>query len=880
MTVKTVTIKGGALIDTDSEYSGWVADDTSGLHFVPDPNISVTQPTLSTLTYNVTETANPLWNQVNYKIDDNISFTSSGLSGHITLIGIDQMGIEHDIMQHRYASSESTSNNIKAFDLLQSACTGAAIKHITGMASAGTITVDIPKRYDKYESVTLKPSWFNNAWTKRKSLQIAKVEGYTHGSAGHNNDYYGITVGIPYDTDMNTDLSDIRFCAPDGVSIMPHYFIRNDTSKVAGTVGGAAVVLIPYQFIDSERNNMPIKADTTVSYNYPDYIYMYYGNSIATSTSDITLRGNTNLYDAFNTTSLNSKWTLTQTDPAKNTIAYSTTGITLGATNTITNPSEVKISADTGKVGRTDSFETIVKVVNNTALTTTEGFIMRFTGVTSGNYFETRSWLASPIDYGNGTSSRYAYSATFKAASGTTYTNFYQTAPAIVSTTPVYFKFRFNVTTTTTTEEYVAVYTSHNGYEWDYLGKMKDLGTAFTSGEKIRFELFYHGATATPQAGNIKVESIITYPIMADNGACWEDSFQDGYFINRYQTAFNGTTKTMTETGGYYQLATTDTVVANSEIAFENIYANQLSLLIPTGSATAVDNLGAWGDRIQYGTEAVADVIYETEIISQSTITGAGKFAESGLIYNAQTNSKAYSGGYGFMWGIRYSVTGASYDFVKTTWSSAGGGPTVTTTGTGIPWTAADMPIKLRVRINAFTGKVVGEYKKSGTSDEWLEGFTDSGGMWSSSYLGAGLGGFGIYIRGAKTTAVVRDTKFSYIRMDAGNGRILVDRPSEWRSEESYNLGIAPTTPNPYDMTLTFPSASIQQRNQPYTLTTKDFGGGYSNSKIFYLNEKDVISIGPDGIDKYIGMKLEFKFDFDSTDTFDVTEVNFIYEVI
>ena len=877
MTSRTIKIKGGALIDTDSNYSGFVADDTSGLHFVSNPDVTNIQSCYSTLTRYVTETDNPLWNSVDYVLSDDLTYDASLLDGHVTLIGIDSNGLEHDIMQHQYSATEINTGVKKSFDLLQSACTGAATKQVTGGAGAGTVTVDIPKRYDKYESVTLTPAWMDTGWTKRKALQIAKVEGYTHGFVGHTDDYYGITVGIPYDADMNADLSDVRFCAPDGISIMPHYLIRNDAVKVAGSVGGAAVVLIPYHFIDMSRNFMPTKADTSVTYNYPDYIYMYYGNAAATSTSDITLDGNATLYDQFDQLSLGSQWTLSQTDPTKNTIAYATDGITLGATNTIAAPSSVVITAETGKLARTDSFEIIVKVVQNSALTTTEGFIMRTYGATSNNYFETRAYTGTPIDYGNGTSTRFAYSATFKATSGTTYTNYYQTAPAITSAAPVWFKFRFNCAAQVA-NGYVASYSSYNGYEWDYIGKMKTLSTAFTVDEALRFQIWYYGNTASPQAGTLKVESIITYPIMADEGACYEDSFQDTYFVNRYQTAFNDAARTLTETGGYFQLASTSA----GETALETSYANSLALWVPTGSATAVDNLGAWGDRIQYGTENTSDTIYETEIQQfTDTVNTANAFVEGGIIYNAQTNSIGYAGGYGWCWGIRRTA-GPTYRLMKTTWTSAGGGPTVSTSSTGIAWTQADLPIKLRVRINASTGKVVGEYKKCGTSDEWLEGFTDGGGMWASSYLGAGFGAVGIYLRGQKTTTAAqsaRSIRYSYLRMDSGNGHILVDRPSEWRAEESYTA-IDPTTPSEDSMTLTFDSSGIPQRNEPYTLTTKDYGGDYSKSKVFYLSETDAIAIGPDGVDKYIGMKLEFKFDFEYTDEFAISEINYIYEVM
>jgi len=50
------------------------------------------------------------------------------------------------------------------------------------------------------------------------------------------------------------------------------------------------------------------------------------------------------------------------------------------------------------------------------------------------------------------------------------------------------------------------------------------------------------------------------------------------------------------------------------------------------------------------------------------------------------------------------------------------------------------------------------------------------------------------------------------------------------------------------------------KRGNAMQVRTKDFGGDYNYSKIFYITDDDVISIGPSGTDQYIGMRLVFDF--------------------
>lgn len=875
MPTKTITVKGGSLIDTDSPYNGFVADDASGLHYVTK-NANGTEGAFSSLTHMVTETNNPLWTQVNYKLTDSLGYTTSNLEGHVTLIGIDQMGNQQDLMQHVYKATESNTNSIKIFDMVQSSCTGGVTTQTANATTAGNVQIGLPKRYDKYESVKLMPIWYNSSWSKRKAIKLTKSQGRIHGTTGHKSDYYGTQVAIIYDADMNSDLSDIRFTGPDGLTICPHYFIRNDTSKSAGSAGGAAIVMIPWQFIDQTTEEIEVQTAGGVVHKYPQYLYMYYGNASATTTSDITLGGNAIISDAFDQNSINSQWTVNQTDVTYNPITPSTTGMTMGCTTsaavgsscrlTMNLPVDYDNTADEG-------WECIVKFSDITAHTVTQGLIFRLRGQTlTTSYIDARLNYATPRDMGNGATAGYCWGVNYQNASvGTPVPNYYKTQAAL-SSGQVYMKFRWN---RSLLNNYAAVHISWNGYDWDYLGKVRYQSTVFDTADNLAIQLWYNvaGVAAT---GSFKMKHIVMYPVMGDDGGIWVDHFQDSRFINRYTTLYNNTYRTITETGGQLQLGTNGTTVDTSHtIAIENSYRDPLCVMSTVKSATAADNASWSGDRILYGAHPQEDVIYETEVASMTAPTTASDYTEAGLMLHAGVADTSMTTTYGITWGIRRTTAGVR-TFVRGNWNPS----TVNASSTG-SWADADLPIRLRVRANHFNNQATYEYKKVGSGGDWIAFAVDAG-TGNDTYQGKGTCMFGCYIRGVQTIAEARTVAFNYLENRSGGQRLLQDQPIDWLAEESYTAAaISPSpTPNANDLTITFPSATIVNSKQPYTVQFTEFGGGISNSKPFYFNDKDYVQIGPDGTDKYIGMKLEFNFQFEGTDTFQVSEINYVYEVI
>ncbi len=119
-------------------------------------------------------------------------------------------------------------------------------------------------------------SWYNESWMKRKPINIS--------NSGSSLTDYQVNLTVAYDSDMQTDFDDLRFTTSDGITEL-NYWLESKT--------------------DSAMASIWIKIPSLA--NGSNTIYMYYGNSSATTTSD---GDNTfDLFDHFLGSSLDSnKW--------------------------------------------------------------------------------------------------------------------------------------------------------------------------------------------------------------------------------------------------------------------------------------------------------------------------------------------------------------------------------------------------------------------------------------------------------------------------------------------------------------------------------------------------------------------------------------------
>ena len=102
------------------------------------------------------------------------------------------------------------------------------------------------------------PSWWNSSWNYRQQINITE-------NSGTNLTNYSVLLHITYNSNMNSDFSDLRFMANDNITELG-YWIENYTASTDAYVW----VKIPTLLASSNT-----------------LIYMYYGNSGATTTSSV-----------------------------------------------------------------------------------------------------------------------------------------------------------------------------------------------------------------------------------------------------------------------------------------------------------------------------------------------------------------------------------------------------------------------------------------------------------------------------------------------------------------------------------------------------------------------------------------------------------------
>ena len=179
----------------------------------------------------------------------------------------------------------------------------------------------------------------------------------------------------------------------------------------------------------------------------------------------------------------------------------------------------------------------------------------------------------------------------------------------------------------------------------------------------------------------------------------------------------------------------------------------------------------------------------------------------------------------------------------------------------------------LRLVVDPYAQRVYFDYSQDGI--DWIRG-----GYSNAAYSNACLQGTNIalFSRNTSTSGPNIDVTFKYIKCFSGSD--ISFGSSDWGSEEAQTrYPIAPTGATDNTQKLTFNTSGIL-RGTPLTLRTKEHGGGYKNTKNMAYEDKLLINIGPDGMDKYIGMKLSMDFNFGPSDTFNINEIDFIYEVV
>ena len=843
MASKRITYTGGNLVDTGSEYFGWSINNTSGLFFSSSTVSEESIPAYSSLTHRATETTNPLWNQVAYNITTDV-VSSDLYSGRVTLSGLADDGTFTKIMEHIYEDTLSTTGTLRGFDLLGSSCTNAQTSKIIDGTTAGSIKVQLPLSYQNYEEVDITAAWIDPAWTKRKAITFEKSGGQLHGTDGHYADYYVYPLYITYDADMKADFSDIRFTTNDGLTTCSYYLLRKTDSTSA-----TFLVAVPSFMVDINKQEI-IAGSTGYATNDMSYIYCYYGNAAASSISDVTLNGNMMFYDDFDDGSIDAvKWP-TVTVPANTSITETGGYLQLQVNGGVTATPTV-ISSSIGDTFATD--DTIEYVFDITAMvplsgtTATNGAIVRmYTG--ASDYFEVRM-MYSATGFGGSTTA--GYYAAFQASKGGVSTGVYYTYYLGTGTiTQRYIKLKLeniNTTSGAMTPGYgprVTSYHSFDGASWDFIGSELQ-STGPTTGD-MKVALYYVGQSGVATSKYVRFNGVYVYRSYGSNYDYVEDYFNNAEARDRW-SSYTSARATVSESAGSLTLAGGTGGGHNW-----------------TGSSWDCPTIYVSHKRGGWGANEIC--VYQTEVTSMTE--AATYIGRAGIhIFNGTTVAT--------MEHIEYSIAKNGSTGVYTLYAlrqTNGVQTEIMSVALGNT-TVVTLPCHIRIMVDPTGGIVYFDY--STDSINWkramqsFQAYTDAS-LTTGAYMG---------LAWLDNSAQVGNGVFSYFKSGTMGQEAFEE--ARWSGEESLaTYPILPVTPAETDTTMTFTTPANMIRNNALYLRVKDFGAGYNNSKIVYLSDRDVISIGPDGTDKYIGMKIEFDFKFAYTDTFDISGISYIYEVI
>lgn len=130
-----------------------------------------------------------------------------------------------------------------------------------GLSAQGSSLLDSVELWYRFspDNISWSSNWWDEDWTSRRPINLFV-------SAGATTSDYQVLLNISYDYRMNFDFSDLRFVKyQDNITEYP-YWIENKT--------------------DGERAFVWVRIDSSVTPQNDTFMWMYFGNSAATSMSD------------------------------------------------------------------------------------------------------------------------------------------------------------------------------------------------------------------------------------------------------------------------------------------------------------------------------------------------------------------------------------------------------------------------------------------------------------------------------------------------------------------------------------------------------------------------------------------------------------------
>lgn len=258
MTLIKKELTGMDLLQEELENIDFIVDNQGGVVFNP---MMVDGETLNYATFTNTlhpgESENVGWvgSRLNWKRVASAEVTD--FLAIISLYGL-QLNGQEELIGEKIINTCPTTETVEDIIFNLKGSNGEPpVRNLTGLAAADKIQINLPFRYQNLESIYLYRNWLNG-WSKRKRVPL------TGSTPGVLNAIVNVTV--PYDSDMKSDFSDIRFLDSDGATQLCQY--RN--SYTASTTALFMVLV-------------PVAPGVGVTKN----IYVVYGNSSASLLSNV-----------------------------------------------------------------------------------------------------------------------------------------------------------------------------------------------------------------------------------------------------------------------------------------------------------------------------------------------------------------------------------------------------------------------------------------------------------------------------------------------------------------------------------------------------------------------------------------------------------------
>jgi hypothetical protein len=225
MTLITKRLIGSDLLQEDLENINFIRDGEGVLFDPPVLDGETLNYACFSNTVHPSESENVSWVSTRLNWERLASQEVTDFLAVITLLGLQLNGNEELIGEKIITTCPTIETVDEVVFNLQGSRGEPPVKNLTGEAAVDKIKVNLPFRYQNLESIALYRNWLTG-YPRRRRLPLT--------GADIGRGYSPVKITIAYDSDMNSDFSDIRFLDSDGATQLC-YFCESYTAGVTAT---------------------------------------------------------------------------------------------------------------------------------------------------------------------------------------------------------------------------------------------------------------------------------------------------------------------------------------------------------------------------------------------------------------------------------------------------------------------------------------------------------------------------------------------------------------------------------------------------------------------------------------------------------------------